>query len=80
MKSKVLGMKSLIKTKLAEGLVNLTSEAIASNNLDSTWYQFHEDCVNKLESENSVIVPVKKKNQLLMLILLSVRKRLLLFV
>ena len=60
-KRMVLRMKSLTKTELAEGLANLASEAITSNNHDSIWYQFHEDCVKELKSENFVIAPVKKE-------------------
>ena len=63
-------MKSLSKTKLAEGLADLASGAIASDNHESPFYQFHEDCVAELKSEkenielksdNVVNLPVKKK-------------------
>ena len=63
-------MKSLTKTKLAEGLADLASGAIASDNHESPFYQFHEDCVAELKSEkenielkpdNVVNLPVKKK-------------------
>ena len=57
----VLRMKYLTKTKLEDGLASLASEAITSNNHDSVWYQFHEDCVKELKSENFVIAPNKKE-------------------
>ena len=62
-------MKSLTKTELAEGLADLASRAIASDDHESPWLQFHEDCVAELESEkanvdinynNVVNVPNKK--------------------
>ena len=62
-------MKQLTKTELAEGLANLVSGDISSNNHESPWYQFHEDCAAELKSENIelksdnvVNLPVKKTN------------------
>jgi len=46
-------MKSLTKTELAEGLADLASRAIASDDHESPWLQFHEDCVAELESEKA---------------------------
>ena len=48
-------MKSLTKKELAEGLANLASRAIASDDHESPWYQFHEDCVAELELEKEKV-------------------------
>ena len=48
-------MKYLTKKELAEGLADLVSGAIASDDHESPWYQFHEDCVAELESEKEKV-------------------------
>ena len=45
----IVRMKSLTKKELAEGLADLASRAIASDDHESPWLQFHEDCVAELE-------------------------------